>query len=139
VFAGAMLVTVTASDLLTMLRAWEVMGATSWALIAHWWHEERRRAANTAFWTTRLADVGLYLAAGAALAGAGTLGFAALPGLDGGVLATACVIVAALGKSAQLPFSFWLSRASRSTCSASRAFWADGSINTLTTTSRPWS
>jgi NADH-quinone oxidoreductase subunit L len=114
VFAGAMLVTVTASDLLTLLMAWEVMGATSWALIGHWWHEDDRvNAANTAFWTTRLADVGLYLAAGAGVAGAGTLALDALPALDGGwgALATAGVIVAALGKSAQLPFSFWLSRA----------------------------
>jgi NADH:ubiquinone oxidoreductase subunit 5 (subunit L)/multisubunit Na+/H+ antiporter MnhA subunit len=113
-FSGAMLVTVTAQDLLTLLMAWEVMGAMSWALIGHWWREDRRMAAaNVAVWTTRLADVGLYLAAGAAIAGAGTLAFDALPGLAGGWmgLATAGVVVAGLGKSAQLPFSFWLARA----------------------------
>ena len=33
-FAGAMLVTVTATTLAVLLMAWEVMGATSWALIA---------------------------------------------------------------------------------------------------------
>lgn len=113
-FAGAMLVTVTATNLLVLLLAWEVMGATSYALIAYWWWEPHRvGAGNTAFWTTRFADVGLYIAAGAALAGAGTLAFDALPDAVGGWLhlATAGVIVAALGKSAQLPLSFWLSRA----------------------------
>ncbi|MFE1248020.1 proton-conducting transporter membrane subunit [Streptomyces sp. NPDC058735] len=114
-FAGAMLVTVTATTLPLLLMAWEVMGATSWALIGFRWRERHRvRAADTAFLTTRTADLGLYLAAGAALAGgAGTLRLDALPGTDGPWLhlVTAGVIAAALGKSAQLPFSFWLSRA----------------------------
>lgn len=113
-FAGGMLLTVTATDLLAVLLGWELMGATSYALIGYWWHEPRRvRAANTAFLTTRLADVGLYLAAGAALAGAGTLRLDVLPEIGGGwgALLTAGVVAAALGKSAQLPFSFWLSRA----------------------------
>lgn len=114
VFAGAMLVTVTAADLLSLLMGWELMGAMSYGLIAHWWREpERVSAGNVAFWTTRLADVGLYLAAGAALAGAGSLTLDRLsdagPGWRG--LVAGGVIAAALGKSAQLPFSFWLSRA----------------------------
>jgi len=56
----------------------------------------------------------LYLAAGAALAGGvGTLSLAALSGARGPWLAvvTAGLVLAAIGKSAQLPFSFWLSRA----------------------------
>ncbi len=114
-FAGAMVVTVTATGLVLLLMGWEVMGATSWALIAFWWREPRRvRAANVAFLTTRGADLGLYLAAGAALAGgAGSLALAELPAatqpwLD---LLTAGIVLAAIGKSAQLPLSFWLSRA----------------------------
>ncbi|MFJ9030632.1 NADH-quinone oxidoreductase subunit L [Streptomyces sp. NPDC102274] len=115
-FSGAMLTTVTAATLPVLLMAWEMMGATSWALIGFWWRDpERGRAANTAFLTTRAADLGLYLAAGAALAagGAGTLALADLPRATGPWLAviTAGVIAAALGKSAQLPFSFWLSHA----------------------------
>ncbi|MFE6281029.1 NADH-quinone oxidoreductase subunit L [Streptomyces sp. NPDC057877] len=115
-FAGAMLATVTAADLLVLLMAWEVMGATSWALIGYWWRDrERVRAADTAFLTTRAADLGLYLAAGAALAG-GRPGSLALDRLDEATgpwlsLLTAGVVVSALGKSAQLPFAFWLSRA----------------------------
>ncbi|MBQ0986434.1 NADH-quinone oxidoreductase subunit L [Streptomyces sp. F63] len=115
-FSGAMLTTVTADTLPVLLMAWELMGAASWALIGYWWREpERVRAAGTAFLTTRAADLGLYVAAGAALAGGGAagLGLDELAGTDGPWLSvvTAGVIVAAFGKSAQLPFSFWLSRA----------------------------
>ncbi|MFD1657499.1 proton-conducting transporter membrane subunit [Streptomyces caeni] len=115
IFAGAMLVTVTATTLPLLLMAWEVMGATSWALIGYWWQQpERIRAADIAFLTTRTADLGLYLAAGAALAGGiGSLRLDALPQANSPWLHTAAagVVAAALGKSAQLPFSFWLSKA----------------------------
>ena len=114
-FAGAMLVTVTAATLPLLLMGWEAMGATSYALIGYWWREPRRvSAANTAFLTTRAADLGLYVAAGAAVAGgAGTLALARLPHAAQPWLTviTVGVVLAALGKSAQLPFSFWLSRA----------------------------
>ncbi len=116
-FGGAMLVTVTATTLAPLLMAWEVMGATSWALIAyHWRDRDAVTAAHTAFLTTRLADLGLYLAAGAALAGGvGSLALAELPTAADPWrhLLAAGVLVAALGKSAQLPFSFWLAGAMR--------------------------
>lgn len=115
VFLGAMLATATAATLPALIAPWEVMGAASWALIAF----DRRDpavapAATRAFLTTRVADVGLYVAAGAALA-AGVPGLA-LAGLAGAApawsgLLAAGLVVAALGKSAQLPFSVWLSGA----------------------------
>ena len=115
VFAGAMLATVSATTLPPLLAAWEVMGATSWALIAHHTGDPAAvRGARTAFLTTRTADLGLYLAAGAVLAGGiPTLAIDALPLVSDGWrdLAVAGVVTAALGKSAQLPFSFWLSGA----------------------------
>ena len=115
IFAGAMLLTVTAATLALLLMGWEVMGAASYALIGYWWRQPRRvTAANTAFLTTRAGDLGLYIAAGAAMAGGvpglalGRLAAAPAPWLG---VATAGVVAAAFGKSAQLPFSFWLSRA----------------------------
>lgn len=114
-FAGAMLVTVTAATLPPLLMGWEAMGAASYALIGYWWREPRPvSAANIAFLTTRAADLGLYVAAGAAMAGgAGSLALASLPHATRPWLTviTVGVLLAALGKSAQLPFSFWLSRA----------------------------
>ncbi|MBW4718666.1 NADH-quinone oxidoreductase subunit 5 family protein [Saccharothrix obliqua] len=115
VFAGAMLVTVTATTVPALLMAWEVMGAASYALIGFRWRDEHRVTAGTvAFLTTRAADLGLYLAAGAVVAGgSGAAELAGLADLSGGWrdVAAAGLVVAALGKSAQLPFSFWLSRA----------------------------
>lgn len=115
-FAGSMLVTVTAATLPVLLMGWEVMGATSWALIGYWWRDsERVGAADTAFLTTRTADLGLYLAAGAALAAdpTGTLALGDLAEAADPWRSLICagLIAAAFGKSAQLPFSFWLSRA----------------------------
>ncbi|HEX2314050.1 MAG TPA: proton-conducting transporter membrane subunit [Thermomonospora sp.] len=114
VFVGAMLVTVTATDLVLLLMAWEVMGAMSYALIGFWWRDpDRVRSAGIAFLTTRAGDLGLYVAAGAALAGGGSLALAGLADAAGPWphVVAAGVVAAALGKSAQLPFSFWLSRA----------------------------
>ena len=113
-FEAAVVLTVTASTLVSLLLAWEVMGATSYALIGLSWSERAKvDGARTAFLVTRTADLGLYLAAGAALAGAGTLELSALPGATAGWrdVAAAGIVVAALGKAAQLPFSSWLSRA----------------------------
>ncbi len=113
-FTAAMLVTVTATTLPTLLLAWEVMGAMSYALVGFAWRRPGKvGAGTTAFLTTRLGDLGLYVAAGAALAGTGSLALDDLAGADGGWrdVAAAGVLVAALGKSAQLPFSAWLSAA----------------------------
>ncbi len=113
-FAAAALLTASATTLPALLLAWEVMGATSYALVGYWWREQRRVSSGlTAFLTTRTADVGLYVAAGAALAGGAGLGLADLADATPGwrVVVAAGIAVAALGKAAQLPFSFWLSRA----------------------------
>ncbi len=126
IFVAAVLVTVTATTLPTVVVAWELMGATSYALIGfRWWQPTPVSGGLVAFLTTRTADLGLYLAAGAALAGgAGSLGWtglvggtgldlADLPGADPGwrTVIAAGIAAAALGKAAQLPFAFWISRA----------------------------
>ncbi|GAB2776930.1 hypothetical protein GCM10027020_32850 [Nocardioides salsibiostraticola] len=114
IFAAAALLTAVAATLPALLIGWEVMGATSYALIGFHWRETRRVSSGlTAFTTTRAADLGLYIAAGAALAGGAGLALddlaAATPGWRSVIAAG--VVVAALGKAAQLPFSFWLARA----------------------------
>jgi len=113
-FFAAVVVTVTATTVPALLFAWEIMGATSYALIGFRWDDPVKAGAGaTAFLTTRTADVGLYLAAGAALAGGAGLALADLSDASAGWrhVAAAGVLVAALGKAAQLPFAFWLSRA----------------------------
>ncbi len=113
-FAAAVALTATATTLPALLVGWEVMGATSFALIGFSWRDpDRVGAGTTAFLTTRAADLGLYLAAGAALAAGAGFDLAGLPDAEGPWrhVVAAGVLVAALGKAAQLPFSFWLSRA----------------------------
>lgn len=110
-FVGVMELLVAAGDLLTLLIGWELVGVLSWVLIGHHWREADvpPRAAH-AFVTTRFGDVGLYLAAGAAFAGAGTFSYESVGTLDRRFLevVAAGVLLAAAAKSAQLPFSPWL-------------------------------
>ena len=115
-FLGAMLWLVLARDLLALIVGFELVGLCSYALIGFWYRDPARGpAAARAFLTTRCGDLGLYLAAMAAFAGAGADGLAltALPGLPAPWAAVAAggLIAAAFGKSAQLPFTGWLSGA----------------------------
>nr|WP_299246062.1 proton-conducting transporter membrane subunit [uncultured Halomonas sp.] len=110
-FVGAMQLLVLADDLLTLLIAWELVGACSWGLISHkWGQKEVPKEAAQAFLVTRFGDLGLYIAAAAVFAGSGGFGYADLAALDGGLLsvAVAGILLAAAAKSAQLPFSSWL-------------------------------
>lgn len=110
-FVGAMELLVVAGDFLTLLGAWELVGACSWALIGHDWRGDGvASAAGHAFVVTRLGDLGLFLAAGAALAARHSLAFSSLTGPGNGDLdvVAAGVLVAAAAKSAQVPFSPWL-------------------------------
>ncbi|MCK9514918.1 MAG: proton-conducting transporter membrane subunit [Ottowia sp.] len=114
VFCGAMELAVTAADLLSLLIGWEVMGFCSWALIGHLWRDDATMASGRyAFVTTRLGDLGLFLALMATWRGAGALDYAALGRLDGLPLALAAfgVLIAAGAKAGQGPFAPWLFRA----------------------------
>lgn len=114
IFTGAMQWLVLADDLLTLLIGWELVGACSWALIAHEWREpEHPSAAQFAFIATRLGDIGLFVAAIAAWSGAGSFAYADLARLDPTHLGLVAggLSVAAISKSGQLPFSPWLFRA----------------------------
>jgi len=110
-FVGAMELLLVAADLLTLLIAWELVAAFSWALIAHHWREVKPpQAALEAFVTVRFGAIGLFVAAGAAFAARGSLSFAAIAGADSATLGliAAGVLLAAAAKSAQVPFSYWL-------------------------------
>jgi NADH:ubiquinone oxidoreductase subunit 5 (subunit L)/multisubunit Na+/H+ antiporter MnhA subunit len=113
-FLASVVITVTATTLPALLFAWEIMGATSYALIGFPWREPAKvEGGFVAFVVTRSADLGLYLAAGAAVAGGVGWRLDAMSRATGPWLSViaAGVLVSGLGKAAQLPFSFWLSRA----------------------------
>lgn len=110
VFVGAMHLLLLAGDFLTLLIGWELVGAVSWGLIAHEWRTAAPGRAAHAFNVTRFGDLGLFVAAGVTLAATGSVSFgdaASVTGPAAGLL-TAGVLVAALAKSAQVPFAPWL-------------------------------
>ncbi len=114
VFAGGMLLVLAADDLLLLLIGWEVIGATSWALIAHDWRRgETVGSAAWAFLLTRAGDVGLFVAVMALFTATESFAFAAIAELTGLplVLVLAGVLVSAAAKAGQVPFSPWLFRA----------------------------
>ncbi|WP_193315127.1 NADH-quinone oxidoreductase subunit L [Nostocoides sp. F2B08] len=114
-FAAAMQLVVHSADLVLTLVGWEVMGFCSYLLIGHWSRTERaRRAAYKSFVVTRLADVGFVLGVVILASGARSTGYAEVLQhwtQNAGTaltVAMACLVVAVLGKSAQVPFQDWL-------------------------------
>lgn len=126
-FAGSMLLFLTADTLLIIYIAWELMGVCSYLLIAHPATKEAWRAARQAFWATRATDFGLLFAVIILMTRYGGLGWGTLSAIDvhgllsgvqnpdaeyGWLGAVALlVLLAVLGKAAQFPLSFWLADA----------------------------
>jgi len=110
-FVGAMELLVVANDLLTLLIGWELVGALSWILIAHEWRaKSNAQNAAHAFITTRVGDLGLYVASGILFASAGSFAFSAITDANSTQLQIIAggVLLACTAKSAQVPFSPWL-------------------------------
>lgn len=112
-FLAAMQGLVLADGYLTLLIFWELVGVASARLIAYSREDPTAPAAAVrAFLTTRTADVGFYLAALALFAATGSLAFAGeRPDGALGVIVAIGLVVAAMGKSAQVPLQTWLSAA----------------------------
>lgn len=115
-FLGSMLGLVLSGDFLSLLIFWELVGVSSYALIGFWWTlSDAPAAASKAFLTTRTMDLGLYLSSFLVFWATGTLSLqdanqAAGGNFSGPALTAAAVLllIAALGKSAQLPTFTWL-------------------------------
>ncbi len=117
-FAGAMLVLVSAPNLIQLLVGWELVGLASYLLIGHYWEDHANNAAATkAFLVNKVADVGLFV--GVIIIGVTVGSFRFTDILDAvahGDSALAQVafwgglalFIGAMGKSAQFPFHVWL-------------------------------
>jgi NADH-quinone oxidoreductase subunit L len=112
-FLAAMQGLVLADGYLALLFFWELVGVASARLIA--FNRDDPGAAPgavRAFLTTRTADLGLYLAALALFTATGTLAFAeSRPAGALGTVVGLGLVVAAMGKSAQVPLQTWLTGA----------------------------
>lgn len=110
-FVAAMQALVLAGDWLLFLAAWELIGLASYLLIGFWFERPGVGAAATrAFATTRAADVGLYIGVFAVVTEAGTTEIASTLGVGGreATVAGLAFLLAAMGKSAQMPLQGWL-------------------------------
>ena len=114
-FAASMLILVLGSTFLVTFLGWEGVGLCSYLLVSFWY--ERNAAAvagKKAFVTNRVGDVGFLLAMFLIFASYGTLDYAAMtPGVRAIATGTATAIgllllLAAVGKSAQIPLHVWL-------------------------------
>src|SRR5262249_5780937 len=115
-FAAAMQTVVLAGDWLLFLAAWELIGFSSYLLIGFWFERPGvGPAATRAFLTTRAADLGLYIAVFVLATQAGTTAIGATLHVRGSaaVVASLLLLVAAMGKAAQVPFQGWLLEAMR--------------------------
>lgn len=115
-FLGAMVWLACAQDLLLLFVAWDATAIASYFLIGFdRQRAEARRSALMALLVTGVTAVGFLIGAGWLLAQYGTLEIGPLaaalkPGPET-TAALALIAIAALAKSAQVPFHFWLPRA----------------------------
>lgn len=118
-FMGAMLGMVLSGNLIQLVVFWELTSLTSFMLIAYWYHRaDARRGARMAL--TMTAAGGLCLLAGVIMLGQMAGGYDLDRVLAAGDQIRAhpwypvmmcLIVVAALTKSAQFPFHFWLPHA----------------------------
>ncbi|MGZ5393010.1 MAG: NADH-quinone oxidoreductase subunit L [Mycobacterium sp.] len=114
-FLSAMLLLVLADNYLGLYVGWEGVGLASYLLIGFWAHKpSAATAAKKAFVVNRVGDIGLAVALMVMFAYIGSVSFegvfAAAPGVSEGVLTAIglLLLLAACGKSAQVPLQSWL-------------------------------
>lgn len=110
IFIAAMPGLVYSSTLVSMLVFFEITGACSWALIGYYGTDIARSSALKALIVTHIASLGLYIAAIALFVKTGSFEVSALSLLSTNwkTFILLCILFAAWGKSAQLPFYMWL-------------------------------
>ncbi len=114
-FLAAMLLLVLADNYLGLYVGWEGVGLASYLLIGFWQHKpSAATAAKKAFVVNRVGDIGLAVALMVMFAYIGSISFegvfAAAPQLGEGTLNAIglLLLLAACGKSAQVPLQSWL-------------------------------
>src|SRR5689334_1089038 len=114
-FVFSMLMLVLGSSFLVTFLGWEGVGLCSYLLISFWF--ERTPAAvagKKAFVTNRVGDVGFLIAMFLIFASYGSLNYAAIPigahSISSGTTTAIALLLllAAVGKSAQIPLHLWL-------------------------------
>ncbi|HKZ28901.1 MAG TPA: NADH-quinone oxidoreductase subunit L [Acidimicrobiia bacterium] len=117
-FAGSMLLLVSAPNLIQLIVGWEGVGLSSYLLIAHYWEKKENSSAGMkAFYVNKVADIGLVIGAFVLAIPVGSFRISdileAVVG-DSEAMQTVAIagavllFIGAMGKSAQFPFHVWL-------------------------------
>ncbi len=114
-FTFSMIGLVISDNLITLFVMWEIMGLASYKLIGHYFQKQSAYlACKKAFMTTRVGDVGMFLAMLALYTSTGSLRFEEIFAKLGDVPSSTITWIAlglfmgAAGKSAQFPLHVWL-------------------------------
>jgi NADH-quinone oxidoreductase subunit L len=117
-FVSAMLLLVLADNYLGLYVGWEGVGLASYLLIGFWSHKpSAATAAKKAFVVNRVGDIGLALALMVMFANVGTVSYAGVFGAADQMASSSpgtltaiglLLLLAACGKSAQVPLQSWL-------------------------------
>lgn len=116
-FTASMLGLVVSSSLLILFACWELVGVSSYLLIGFWFEKDGPPyAAKKAFITTKLGDMGFYLALLLIFVTVGSFQITQIQTfVERGYMPTDVatwialgLLVGAIGKSAQFPLSVWL-------------------------------
>ena len=115
-FIFSMLLLVMGSNFLVMFFGWEGVGLCSYLLIGFWYtNRDYGKAARKAFIMNRIGDLGLLIGMFIIYEQFGSFDYdkvfetaSAIGGSDMLTLATFCLFIGAMGKSAQIPLYTWL-------------------------------
>ena len=117
-FAGSMLLLVSAPNLIQLIVGWEGVGLSSYLLIGHYWEQKENSSAGMkAFYVNKVADIGLIIGAFVLAIPVGSFRISdildAVVGNNEAIEAVAIagavlLFIGAMGKSAQFPFHVWL-------------------------------
>jgi NADH:ubiquinone oxidoreductase subunit 5 (subunit L)/multisubunit Na+/H+ antiporter MnhA subunit len=129
-FTGAMLLIAMAGNAVLTFVGWELAGLSSYLLIAWSWERPTATAnATRAFVTNRFGDAGFILGIALALLGTGSVewplllaGVADMDRFSAGLIASG-FLLAAMAKSAQVPFAPWIGRALEGPTPSSAIFY----------------
>lgn len=111
-FLSGMQLLLFAGDWVLFVTAWEIMGFASFLLIGTWHEEpEAQQGAVKAFMLTRFTDTGLYAGVFVIVLTTGGINMVRETGQQISTIGGIFLLVAVMGKSAQLPFQSWLSGA----------------------------
>lgn len=128
VFNAAMFIITFAGNAALMFIGWEMAGVSSYLLIAYSWHRDVATGnANRAFVTNRIGDAGFIIGIAFSFFWLGTVEWEAMSRIITSKIHIGIILfgfmVAALAKSAQFPFSAWITRALEGPTPSSAVFY----------------